>query len=51
LFRAVPWTVVLSLATVATAAILMGMIRQEVKEAMEYGSRTMIREAIQRPCI
>lgn len=44
--RAIPWAIVFSTAMLITAGFLMGMVRQEVKEAMEYGPSAAIRQTI-----
>lgn len=44
--RAIPWAVVFSAAFVLSAGVIMGMLRQEVKEAIEYTAKTAVRQSV-----
>lgn len=44
--RAVPWALVFSAALVLSASLIMTMLRQEVKEAMEYGASTAVNQTV-----
>ncbi|MEW6544703.1 MAG: hypothetical protein AB1411_13985 [Nitrospirota bacterium] len=45
--RAIPWTVMFTLASLFVVNSAMNMLRQEVKEAMEYGAHATFHFAIQ----
>jgi hypothetical protein len=42
--RAIPWALVFSVALVLSVGVIMNMLRQDVKEAMEYGAQTVVHE-------
>jgi hypothetical protein len=44
--RAIPWAIVFSAAFVFSAGILVGSLRQEVKEAVEYTAKTAVRQSV-----
>lgn len=44
--RAVPWAIVFSLSALFTVNMTMSLLRQDVKEAMEYGSHMILHQAI-----
>lgn len=44
--RAIPWAIVFSAALVITSGLIMGMVKQEVKEAVEYGAKTVTRNSM-----
>ena len=44
--RAIPWAVVFSAAVVLSAGIVMAMLKQDIKEAFEYASKTVIRQSV-----
>lgn len=44
--QAVPWAIVFSVAWLVTFDVTMGMLRQEVKEAIEYAAKTGVSQSI-----
>ena len=44
--RAIPWAVVFSAALVLSAGIVTNLLKQEVKEAIEYTAQTVVRQSI-----
>jgi hypothetical protein len=44
--RAIPWAVTFSLATIVTMLICVGIIKQEIKEAFEFGTRTALIQTV-----
>ncbi len=44
--QAIPWAIVFSVAWLLTFNLTMGMVRQEVKEAIEYGAKVGVSQAI-----
>lgn len=45
--RAIPWTIMFTMAALFVLNSAMSMLRQEVKEAMEYGAHMTVHQAIQ----
>ncbi len=39
--RAIPWAIVFSVAFVVTTGLVMSLVKQEVKEAVDYGAKTV----------
>lgn len=44
--QAIPWAIVFSVAWVFTLSITMSMLRQEVKEAIEYAAKTGVSQSV-----
>lgn len=44
--QAIPWAIVFSVAWVFTLNVTMSMLRQEVKEAIEYAAKTGVSQSI-----
>jgi hypothetical protein len=44
--RAIPWAVVFSAAFVLSAGIVANLLKQEIKEAVEYSAKTVIRQSV-----
>ncbi len=45
--RAIPWAVVFSAALVLSAGIIVNLLKQDVKEAVEYTAKTMVHQSVQ----
>ncbi len=45
--QAIPWAIVFSVAWLVTFNLTMGMLRQEVKEAIEYAAKTGVSQTVQ----
>ena len=41
--RAIPWAIVFSVALLFTVSIILGVVRQEAKEAIEYTAKNAVR--------
>lgn len=44
--QAIPWAIVFSIASILVLNISMNMLRQEVKEAIEYAAKTGVSQSI-----
>lgn len=44
--QAIPWAVVFSAALLVTFSLMMGMVRQEIKEAIDYTAHSALHQAI-----
>jgi len=44
--QAIPWAIVFSIAWVFVLSVTMNMLRQEVKEAIEYAAKTGVSQSI-----
>lgn len=44
--QAIPWAIVFSVAWICAVNITMNMLRQDVKEAIEYAAKTGVRQGI-----
>ena len=44
--QAIPWAIVFSVAWLAMFNVMLGMVRQDVKEAIEYGAKVGVSQAI-----
>lgn len=45
--RAIPWAVVFSAALILSAGVITNLLKQDVKEAVEYTAKTMVRQSVQ----
>lgn len=44
--QAIPWAIVFAVVWLAIFTVMLGMVRQEVKEAIEYGAKVGVTQAI-----
>jgi len=44
--QAIPWAIVFSVAWLTMFNVMLGMVRQDVKEAIEYGAKVGVSQAI-----
>lgn len=44
--RAIPWAIVFSVTVLITTNLVVGMVKQEVKEAVDYGAKTVARKTM-----
>ena len=44
--QAIPWAIVFSIAWVLVLGVTMNMLRQEIKEAIEYAAKTGVNQSI-----
>ena len=44
--QAIPWAIVFAVVWLAIFTVKLGMVRQEVKEAIEYGAKVGVTQAI-----